>query len=580
MTRDSLLRMGLRTIAVGIAIAALIDPSIATRRSTKPAVVVLAADSAKDLSAANGVARVIAKSYTVSRTVLSGAAATVIVGRALPSAPISLDVPAFAVTPSGESIAIESLVAPTTSPALARVRIGATIRATGARGKSIDIALRDGSVAVDHVSRRIGRDDDTLAVALTFVPATSGVQSLRIVAHIDGTSDAIADASVDVHERKWAVLFYDPRPSWMSTFVRRAIERDPRFVATSRVVTSRDIDTDAGNPPGRLDDLVALSLFDAVVVGAPQAMSANDAAGLEAFMRRRGGNVVLLLDESGPGPHDRLMAVPAFTSATQNQPAALTSAEYDSLRLQATTMAWPTALPPGARVVAGGAHPVVWQEPVGAGNLVVSGAFDAWRFRDPAASSFDAFWQTTIADAASATAAPIIVTTSRSIVAPGERFDVDATLRDEAIDAGRRAAGPLQVRASLGASADTGTAIAIWPRAAGHLVARVHAPVAPGVYQVALSVGDRRASTPIVVATNPRRVELGAESRLRDWVRATGGETLNASDIARLPELLGKAIRIEPQLTTWHPLRSAWWIVPFVAALGGEWWLRRRRGLP
>jgi hypothetical protein len=27
-----------------------------------------------------------------------------------------------------------------------------------------------------------------------------------------------------------------------------------------------------------------------------------------------------------------------------------------------------------------------------------------------------------------------------------------------------------------------------------------------------------------------------------------------------------------------HPMRSPWWIVPFGLALGGEWWLRRRRG--
>jgi hypothetical protein len=28
-----------------------------------------------------------------------------------------------------------------------------------------------------------------------------------------------------------------------------------------------------------------------------------------------------------------------------------------------------------------------------------------------------------------------------------------------------------------------------------------------------------------------------------------------------------------------HPMRSTWWIVPFVVCLSAEWWLRRRRGL-
>jgi MoxR-like ATPase len=27
-----------------------------------------------------------------------------------------------------------------------------------------------------------------------------------------------------------------------------------------------------------------------------------------------------------------------------------------------------------------------------------------------------------------------------------------------------------------------------------------------------------------------------------------------------------------------HPMRSAWWLVPFAACLSGEWWLRRRHG--
>src|SRR5262249_44535190 len=161
-------------------------------------------------------------------------------------------------------------------------------------------------VAVDHVTRTVARDDDTLDVALTFIPSSASATLLRVIAHVDGATDAAGEALVDVVDRKWPVLFYDPRPSWMSTFVRRAVERDPRFVVTSRVVTSHNVNTDAGNPPGRLDDLSALSLFDAVVVGSPAAMSADDADGLEAFMRKRGGSVVLLLDEVASGPHERL----------------------------------------------------------------------------------------------------------------------------------------------------------------------------------------------------------------------------------------------------------------------------------
>src|SRR6185436_1633434 len=98
-------------------------------------------------------------------------------------------------------------------------------------------------------------------------------------------------------ERRWTVLFHDPRPSWMSTFVRRSIERDSRFVVASRVATSRNVSASAGRPPAGLTDRRSLSVFDVIVVGAPDALSAADVASLEDFMRRRGGSVVLLVDD-------------------------------------------------------------------------------------------------------------------------------------------------------------------------------------------------------------------------------------------------------------------------------------------
>jgi hypothetical protein len=100
----------------------------------------------------------------------------------------------------------------------------------------------------------------------------------------------------------------------MSTFVRRAIESDPRFVVTSRVVTSRNVSTDVGQPPGRLDDLAELALFDAVIVGAPESLGDRDVAGLEAFLRRRGGSVVMLLDRRAPGPYETLLGTTSWAN--------------------------------------------------------------------------------------------------------------------------------------------------------------------------------------------------------------------------------------------------------------------------
>jgi hypothetical protein len=54
---------------------------------------------------------------------------------------------------------------------------------------------------------------------------------------------------------------------------------------------------------------------------------------------------------------------------------------------------------------------------------------------------------------------------------------------------------------------------------------------------------------------------------------------ITAGALDALPGLVRAALQAERRRERWHPMRSAWWIVPFAAALGGEWWWRRRRGL-
>jgi hypothetical protein len=576
MTADVQTRRILRAVAIAIAIAAVVDPAVTSRRDAKPDVVVVAADSARDGAVANDVAERLGHSFTVARGALSGAAASVVVGRTLPDG-VARDAPIFAISAADDrpSVALEKLVVPSTVPTLSRAQVAARIRVQHARGKTLDVTLRNATIAVDHVTRSVANDDDTLDVALTFIPPSADPAALRVVAHVDGAPDAIGDALADVVDRRWPVLFYDPRPSWMSTFVRRAIERDPRFVVTSRVVTSRDVTTAAGNPPGRLDDLAALSLFDAVVIGSPSALSANDAAGLDAFLRMRGGSVVLLLDDLTSGPHDRLIDAGRFSSTSGTQTVALRSSGLDSSGLRASTFAWPVALPIGGQVIAGGARPVVWSAPVGAGRLVVSGAFDAWRFRDPATSSFDRFWRTTIANAADATLAPVVLRASSTTAAAGERLDVTAWLRDEAVSS-PLATPPAEVRVTVD---DTTSPTRAWPRATGELQARVRVPQTPGLHRIGFDVGGRHADIPILVGRDLHQIEAGSEATLRDWSIASGGAVLSPSKLASLPDLLRRSIHAEARMVTWHPMRSAWWLVPFVVALSAEWWLRRRRGL-
>src|SRR5690606_33560406 len=153
-------------------------------------------------------------------------------------------------------------------------------------------------------------------VRLTFVPAAEGALPLRLKAKIGDEVLATADAVVTVSPERWSVLFFDTRPSWTSTFVRRALERDARFDVAFRVITSRAASLAGGQAPQSLADASGLARFDAIVIGAPDGLAQADVAALEAYMRRRGGAVVLLLDGDAAGPYERLTRVAAWSGVT------------------------------------------------------------------------------------------------------------------------------------------------------------------------------------------------------------------------------------------------------------------------
>jgi len=575
-------RFVLRAVAVAIAIAALIDPAITSSRAVKPVVSVVVVD-ARDSSVAGRVAGALQKQFTVVRASLASADASVLVGSRLPSNTSDIARPTFAVLGerTGPTVTLDRVEAPTSTPVTARVPVATVAHVTGAEGRTLDVALRVGSLVVDHTTRIVRSNDERLSIPLAFVPTATGAARLRVTASLGALSSADADVAVDVRDTRWAVLFFDPRPSWMSTFVRRAVEQDPRFVVTSRIVTSRNISTDVGQPPGRLDDLAALAVFDAVVVGAPEALSDRDVAGLEAFLRRRGGSVVLLLDRRAPGPYERLLNVASWAndSAGKAETIGSRSAESDSMR--AAELAWPSRLPEGANPVAStrnaAARPIVWSSPVGAGRVIVSGALDAWRFRDRSVSSFDRFWQTLVAGAATSAIGPITLTAGETVVVPRERVPVSALVRDAALST----ALPTKASANAAFGSDAQrSGVRLWPAVrVGMFRAELRAPAQPGTYRLTVGANGARSDVPILVAADVARPTPESPNLLRAWVASRGGSAIGATDIGALAPRLASSIRPADRRMAWHPMRSAWWILPFALVLAAEWWMRRRRGL-
>jgi hypothetical protein len=587
-----LVRHALRGGAIAIAVAAAIDPVITSQRNAKPVVSVIAGRAAGDSSLAVRVERALAGSFTVLSARFANASAAVLVGSALPSdAGTAADSAStvVAVTPdtTAAQIAIDGVDAPTNAPLDARVPVTVRAHTIGLRGRQVTIALASDGGTVDQSVVPIASDRQALTTSLTYVPSAGGATPLHVVAAVRGTDSARTDLVVDVRDTRWPILFFDPHPSWMSTFVRRAAERDRRILVSSRVVTSRGVSADVGQP-SQLDDLAGVSRFDAIVVGAPDALTDADVRGLESFLRQRGGRVILLFDASPTGPIRQLLGSSDWIARSENPSVAIVSATGDSAQLRASELAWPRSMPAGASAVAWvrdstSGRATIWRTAIGAGEVVVSGAFDAWRYRDASSSTFERYWRSLIAGEASGATPPVSVRIASPVLLPGERTNVIVTARDAALSVDRLVRTPsVPAQSTVTASVDVSghrTNVSLWPGdAVGELRGSFRAPMTLGTYRLVATANGATGDAPFVVANQASAPTRSDGDLLRAWVAARGGQTIAAPQIGELPALLERSIRRSTHAELWHPMRSTWWLAAFIAALSTEWWLRRRRG--
>jgi hypothetical protein len=580
----------LRILAFLIALAGLLDPALTSTRRSRPLIAVLAADG-RDSAQSESVARQLSADFTVVRAPLAGADAHVVVGTRLPEHAQQITGPAFVVLPGadGARVVLTDVRTPEHAPLDARVQLTAGVQVTGGAGRKLVVTLSLADLVVDRAEYSIDQEQTRLQVPLWFAPASAGGTVLRVTAQLEGARpSARADVLLDVREQRWSVLFFDRRPSWMSTFVRRALEQDPRFTVTSRVSTSRGIATAIGQSPATLDRMAALTSFDAIVIGAPEALRPEDVAGLEAYLRRGAGGVLLLFDRRTNGPVERLLQVTRWATAQPGAAVTLTGADDEQSVLLSTALAWPGRLPAGAQPVAlyrsgdsaSQVQPVIWRTAVGPGRLVVSGALDAWKYRAPGTSPFDEFWRTAIAELSDATAAELEIRTGSTVLAPGERTELQVTLRETAL------AEPVPgqtLRTSISATLETAAGrqpLRLWPDGpAGHFRGSLRAPASAGVHRIIVTAEGRHAERAIAVVPDAARARPDERDLLRAWAASRRGSVWQESQLKQMRNELARVLQPLPRRMTWHPMRSAWWLPVFTLVLGLEWWWRRRRGL-
>jgi hypothetical protein len=435
-----------------------------------------------------------------------------------------------------------------------------------------------------------------LRVPLTFVPSQTGLVRLRVEAAVLNRDSAMADRVIDVHARAWQVLAFDGRPSYASTFVRRALESDPRFKVTTRVVTSRASAIQTNVAPSTLSDATSLGAFDLIVVGGIEVLGEPDARALQQYLRDRRGGVILLpetmqgvllrrLTGQSTWQEDRRLepaaispvaAIPTSTSGPTGPNDAWTASEF----------LWPARWPPLAETLATLTQPArassplsaVWHMPVGGGRLAVSSAVDGWRSRAGAATGFSAFWRTTAAALAQATPPAVDIRMDRRLLIPGQWAQVSVTT------------SPGTTPVAQVNTPSTETPVRLWPSdASGGSTGRewsgaFRAADLPGRYRLKVTgpAGAQGTAEFLVVAADGADAPVAAALE-RDGLSgiaasAHRGSVVPAEQLSQLVAQISEGLPPSDARETWHPMRSIWWLVPFTLCASGEWWLRRNRG--
>lgn len=569
----------LRWTAIAIAAAALIDPSVTVARRGRARLSIVVEDHAPRDEVARRrreLVAALAHDFEIVDGLDRTSAHTIVIGDRYPDQSISGR--ASTVTLSGVVAGprLMTIDAPRAVPAATAVHLAIDVDHAGGGAAASSIAITSSGVEVGRATHTWAGRANRWRAEVDVVPV--GAAPFRFHVALSSTPNQPGDAAdvvVDERGDPLRVLVYEARPSWIGTFVRRALESDARFRVSAVGVVSRGIAVKAGEPPPLTAP--ALADFAAIVVGGIDRLTGADAAALDRFMRERGGAVALI-----PDSPDDLKGAPVRVLTGDLQPRETLLERHAALttkpplpRLDGSEILALTPRDEGqtlARMTgAGGAGaPVVITMPRGDGELLVSGALDAWRFRAEPGVEFDAFWRSAIAGLALAAPADIDLDVSPSLVAPGETAHVTARVRR-----------PLAGGAIAGAIVN-GDQIRLWPGAMpGALTGRFTAPPTAGAHaiRVAIDAPVPHSATRAFVVGRGERAEVPSPVPLRLLAASRGGIDVGPGDLHRLERFLRESVDADATREAQHPMRSIWWLAPFALCLSGEWWLRRRRGL-
>jgi hypothetical protein len=556
-----------RWAAFALVAIAIVDPRVPLPRRARPAIsVVPGADQAKE--------RALRERLQTAGFVANGvneAAAVATADAAIDRVPTA---PLFVVAPPVPDVAIQRVLASTVRVPGQAVAIAVTIRGRGANGRTTRLRLEDAGLTVAAASHRWTTEDETWQASLSYLPPTPAALSLRARVEtpgdVDGGDDA-ADVLAPAERGPIRALVFAPAVTWPVVFLRRALEASPAFRVASLQRATKMAATRAGGPPATLTQ-ADLEPYEVLVVGAME-LDSSARETVRWFVEERGGVVIRAPDRAPT--RDPLIAGVTFEPRVLDTPLTLTGA---AAPLKASELAVPRGLPPLTQALAvdSAGSPIVFVVRRGLGAIVVSGALDAWRYRE--AEGFDRFWPAAILAHAIAAPPRLEITVTPAAVRPGDPVRILATLRGTELHAdGAQLAVPPASAHAVAIASKLEVPLRLWPSAAPGRYEAEWRPPAAGDYAIDVSIGSLTGAAAIT-AHSSATARTGAADEAAVAARASGGGVF--ADEASLVQALASRFPPRMERRPVRPARSIWWAAAFAGLLCSEWALRRRRGLP
>lgn len=568
------MRLALRVLAVLIALGGVVDPSFTYSPAARlPIEVVVPPSSHPDHARARALKDNVLRQVEDFGRVDGSEDPKARIAIGSQTVPVDPSIPVVPLSLPPASVEIQQMRVPDCSVPGQQIDVEARVRGQGLQGKSSHVLLKGGQVPMATARLDWSRKDETQSIRFAVPGQRAGVHRLRLDVATDGAA-VFADALATVCARPLRVLVYEPRPTWTVTFVRRSLEADGQLelsaLARSAPRVTTTVDTDR-----EVLTTARVNTFDALVVGALDALTARERRVIRAFVTERGGAVILLPDAKVPEPVRTEFDLPRFEEVLLEEAVGL---ESDGPKMKASELLLPSESLRGEVIGTirrnGTARPVVFAAPLGAGTIIFSGALDAWRYRSADGQDLSTFVRTVVTDAAGTAPAAIELAVDPSIGRPGEPVTVRATIRQTEFIREGLELRTRPLTAAVTRADGQQERLRLWPTSRVGEFSGTFRPSGEGHYQVSAAAGDTSADEIFVAAADvlhPAR----AGDRAGTVASLTGGAVVD--DLDGLRDSLRSLHGTRAQ-TRVYPMRSGWWILPFAGLLTAEWVLRRRTG--